>query len=719
MTTPASELEALEPDEAAHMAAMMVAAPVLTSFRGTHAAMDSPAPASPLEMKVSDSQQLQTPHGFAPSGMRQPSGPVRFDAQHPYTADESATRRTTAQDILTHTRAGSSAAPPASQGAWGHRRQAEFADQREYQQQADGEFGGRGDFGRGTSDELGAIQVQTVVGELSDSPVHWDGARMAEGFDRASPAGNMTHTTGMSWAQKVDVQGDVSGTLSPMSPVRCEPDYTTDFNQNQLRPEDTELQQHHAASYGFAADHLVDYSTHPAPAAPAAHQAVRSYSPFGGSLQSHPSSGGARQPPAALRAASRASSAASSRVSAAPAAARGAVWQPRSASPPVAGEVPSAGELAKLGKMLSHRPSKKICDDDIAHVQKLLMSVRERGRDFGAAFQDEIAAEASALQAAAETAASLMAGEEDVARDTVEQQEMRDRDDLIRALRKALHEVKRFSRKISTLNQAQLKAAFDADPAATPVIGLGYQLTPEMRKVKAEEARQKQLAKLHKLKEKELLRAWKEAQRRAASRPDLPPHLRPPPSSTAVEPPMPNPLQHEVEVARAQGINTATRELRSRYKSAAPPFATSLGELYQRDVIGPRVTPPRSKKGESEEREEKKAAKKAKEAQPLPDVPYHAFSAAMRRAYWQQRVDREERVRERQFRAELETPAVPRAPFVAPVDPGWLPGEGPADGMASYPATVERLKQELVFGPLEPADESIDDAEAPFRPQWR
>ncbi|KAJ9447210.1 hypothetical protein DIPPA_18395 [Diplonema papillatum] len=214
---------------------------------------------------------------------------------------------------------------------------------------------------------------------------------------------------------------------------------------------------------------------------------------------------------------------------------------------------------------------------------------------------------------------------------------MRDRDDLIRALRKALHEVKRFSRKISTLNQAQLKAAFDADPAATPVIGLGYQLTPEMRKVKAEEARQKQLAKLHKLKEKELLRAWKEAQRRAASRPDLPPHLRPPPSSTAVEPPMPNPLQHEVEVARAQGINTATRELRSRYKSAAPPFATSL------------------------------------------DVPYHAFSAAMRRAYWQQRVDREERVRERQFRAELETPAVPRAPFVAPVDPGWLPGEGPAD----------------------------------------
>eukprot|EP01062_Namystynia_karyoxenos_P064167 TRINITY_DN57060_c0_g1_i1.p1 TRINITY_DN57060_c0_g1~~TRINITY_DN57060_c0_g1_i1.p1 ORF type:complete len:331 (+),score=84.60 TRINITY_DN57060_c0_g1_i1:77-1069(+) len=204
--------------------------------------------------------------------------------------------------------------------------------------------------------------------------------------------------------------------------------------------------------------------------------------------------------------------------------------------------------------------------------------------------------------------------------------------------------------------------------------------------------RRKELRRLEELKQREFHRAWL-ASRRAAERGAPLPPPEPTPAEAAA-------MLAEVEEQRRRvtEVNTATRRLRMLYSDSAPPFPADPSELWARGVVLPperQLSPQR-----------KARAAGLEGAERLPAESYHEFATRLRRAYWQQRIDRDARDRESAFLA-----ACDRAPEAPPPALPLRPGQG------EFTQALSRAQHELCHGPMEgwppPPPTSSE------RPPWR
>ena len=140
----------------------------------------------------------------------------------------------------------------------------------------------------------------------------------------------------------------------------------------------------------------------------------------------------------------------------------------------------------------------------------------------------------------------------------------------------------------------------------------------EDKRAKLERRRQRELRRLQKLKEEELLRAWRDTQG---------------PQRQVT------PQQVEAETRRLQEVNLVTRRLRQQYKDEVLPFASDVRGFRERGVIH------RDGRGGG--------GGGGGGQQQAPS--YQELASSVRRGYWLDRIDKEERERECQFRRTRET----------------------------------------------------------------
>eukprot|EP01063_Lacrimia_lanifica_P020996 TRINITY_DN28240_c0_g1_i1.p1 TRINITY_DN28240_c0_g1~~TRINITY_DN28240_c0_g1_i1.p1 ORF type:complete len:448 (+),score=146.86 TRINITY_DN28240_c0_g1_i1:85-1428(+) len=217
-------------------------------------------------------------------------------------------------------------------------------------------------------------------------------------------------------------------------------------------------------------------------------------------------------------------------------------------------------------------------------------------------------------------------------------------------------------------------------------------LAPTKRERSAEDKqerwRRKEMKKLAAEKKAELHRAWMESAGLSA------------PAAERIAKVDQMEQQRKVEEA-----NRMTCLLRKEFRKARPPFATAQQDLWERDVT--------DRPGEARAADE-----------------YHTMAAALRKAYWAQRLDREETHREAAFRTAQAAAQGQRPEFDARNDLRYLGGlragsssvgaRSPARGYVDDEDSLARYEHELLHGPTVSNDRDVRTAhQEAHRPAWR
>ena len=311
---------------------------------------------------------------------------------------------------------------------------------------------------------------------------------------------------------------------------------------------------------------------------------------------------------------------------------------------PLVGEVPTTERLASMSPTTGHT------QNELKHVQTMLEAVKTRGTPMHAV---QAAFDEAMYEEEARVVLEVISAEESGVRGEMFTAERTEYEDILSAYR-ATFNIKSTAEKIA----------------------------------RRERRRQKELDRLHHLKETELLRAWNERCLGA---------------SPAEE--VRRKAERERELQQIQQTNIVTKQLRSRYRAEMPPFASNVQSMRERGVIadGNAVGGAAMEGG---------------------GASYQEMAAGLRRSYWLSRIDKEEREREDSFRRATANPADAHLPHMP-----YLGGrEAASDVGAKVPGRISfdseeqlhRYEYELAHGPIALYDnETLMGRGTPSRAPWK
>ena len=192
--------------------------------------------------------------------------------------------------------------------------------------------------------------------------------------------------------------------------------------------------------------------------------------------------------------------------------------------------------------------------------------------------------------------------------------------------------------------------------------------TVEERKARSERKRQKELSRLAELRMLEMRRL------QALSNPQQPPHQT-----------------TEMERIREEASRSMTKQLQRGFKKSAPPFAGSPTDFLDRGIIN-----------------------SSTEMIGDHNISYNQLAAGIRRAYWVNKIDRNQQAAEEQFKRSQQKPASPLQ-YLSKLDKTAATS---VRRQPDFKTSLERFQFELTHGPSDDIETS-HDLLAERRRQWK